>query len=129
MKLSCACPWGAQTCALPFLDVNIFLITSKVEDNRDILQMYLHTKNEVAKIHQMIKFHRFLSSSLRVHHTRTDRRRQKQYQLAAYSWRAKKLIDRLKGNCRSTDLRKTVCVLTKFRRVGDRLIERLYYIV
>jgi len=45
------CPRGAQTCALPLfcdLDLEINPMTLKLENDLDILKMYLHTENEVA---------------------------------------------------------------------------------
>jgi len=45
------CLRGAHTCVRPFLrccDLDINLMTLKLEDDLDILKMYLHTENEVA---------------------------------------------------------------------------------
>jgi len=43
------CPIGAQTCALPLFcdrDLEINIMTLKLEDNLDILKMYPHTENK-----------------------------------------------------------------------------------
>jgi len=50
--LSKLCPRGAQTCALPLFcncDPEINLMTLKLEDDLDILKMYPHTEDEVAR--------------------------------------------------------------------------------
>jgi len=47
------CPRGAHTCALRLFrccDVNINSMTLKLEDDIDILKMYLYTQNEVARL-------------------------------------------------------------------------------
>jgi len=47
------CPRGVHTCARPLFrccDLDINLMTSKLEGNLDILKMYLHAENEVARL-------------------------------------------------------------------------------
>jgi len=47
------CPRGAHTCARPlfrFCDLDINPMTLKLESGLDILKVYLHTENEVARL-------------------------------------------------------------------------------
>jgi len=47
------CPRGAQTCALSMFcdrDLEINLMILKLEDDLDVLKMYLHTENEATSL-------------------------------------------------------------------------------
>jgi len=47
------CPRGAQTCTLPLFgdrNLEINLVTLKLENDLAILKMYLHTENEAASL-------------------------------------------------------------------------------